>query len=217
MHSDLTEISELWNRIIKYNPLTTIIVAIQKEMSQDHFFLGKMRIIELNPLSTTQILEIYLKQFQTFEPFTEDALTLLAQFSRGIFRRFLKYITLSLELWNSKYRRTRQLIDVSIIKEAVPATLLAKDMELELTNLFPNSKEQRTSAVTIIIILQEHGPTTQKQLTKQLQLNPYTLSRILTRLEENNYITRTQNGKEKTIRLKNPNGNRTELEEHLKT
>jgi hypothetical protein len=41
------------------------------------------------------MLEAYLKRFKTPEPFTEDAILLLARMSRGIFRRFLRYLILS--------------------------------------------------------------------------------------------------------------------------
>jgi len=42
------------------------------------------------------MVEAYRKRFKTIEPFAEDALLTLARVSRGIFRRFLRYITLTL-------------------------------------------------------------------------------------------------------------------------
>ena len=48
--------------------------------------------------SPEQMVEAYRKRFKALAPFTEDALFTLARMSRGIFRRFLRYITLALQL-----------------------------------------------------------------------------------------------------------------------
>lgn len=104
MDSDLSEIYWLWNSLISRQSGATILVAIQQEMFHDHFFLDKMQIVELKPLTVEQTLEIYRKRFKTFYPFQEDAIILLAKMSRGIFRRFLRYLTLTLDLWESKHQ-----------------------------------------------------------------------------------------------------------------
>jgi hypothetical protein len=44
------------------------------------------------------MVEAYRKRFKALAPFTEDALFTLARMSREIFRRFLRYITLALQL-----------------------------------------------------------------------------------------------------------------------
>ena len=71
-------------------------LAIQKEMFHDHFFFDKMEKVELEPLRPEQMVEVYRKRFKAIEPFTEDALLTLGRMSRGIFRRFLRYIALTL-------------------------------------------------------------------------------------------------------------------------
>lgn len=76
-------------------------IAIQKEMFRDHFFLDKMHKIELEPLKLEQMLEAYRKALGTLEPFTRDGLLTLARMSRGISRRFLRYIILTLDLWQA--------------------------------------------------------------------------------------------------------------------
>jgi len=56
-----------------------------------------MEKVELEPLKPEQMLEAYRKRFKAIEPFAEDALLTLARMSRGIFRRFLRYIMVTLQ------------------------------------------------------------------------------------------------------------------------
>src|SRR5271167_772727 len=63
-------------------------------------------------LTVEQVIEIYRKRFNTLYPFRKNAITLLARMSRGIFRRFLRYLTLTLDLWESKYQETQPTIDI---------------------------------------------------------------------------------------------------------
>jgi len=83
------------------------------------------------------MVEAYRKRFKAIEPFAEDGLLTLAGVSRGIFRRFLRYITLTLRRWEADRKGS---IDTRIVKEAVTVERLAEDMELELTELFPSQR-----------------------------------------------------------------------------
>jgi len=199
MDSDLNEIHWLWNKLLSEKRTTTLVVAIQKEMFHDHFFLDKMHVVQLKPLSTEQLLQAYIKQFGTFEPFTRDAIKLLAEMSRGIFRRFLRYITLTLDLWESKYQETQPTIDAALVKQAVTIEHLTRDMENELTPLFRNSSQQRTLAVKTIMLLWENKELKQSTIATQLETSPPAISRILTTLENAKYVTHRYDGKEKII------------------
>ena len=75
--------------------------------------------------------------------------------SRGIFRRFLRYITLTLQHWETS-RNGR--VDTTIVKEAVTVERLAEDMELELGELFPKQSDLRLQAVRLLMRLEESGP-----------------------------------------------------------
>ena len=88
MDRDLSEIYWLWNKLASDKNGTIIIVAIQKEMFHDHFFLDKMQLTELKPLSTEQLLEAYTKRFGNFVPFTPDSIKLLAQMSQRNLQTF---------------------------------------------------------------------------------------------------------------------------------
>jgi len=93
--TDLETIHWIWNRLAHFPNQPNIVTTFQKELFRGHFFLGKMNRIELNPLKPDIILRFYEKKFNGTEPYTRDALLLLAKMSRGIFRRFLKYLTLT--------------------------------------------------------------------------------------------------------------------------
>ena len=205
MAKDLEEIYWLWNslRLSDATPGPNLVIAIQKEMFSGHFFFDKMSMIELKPLQPNQMVEAYVKQFRTTKPFTDDALLTLARMSRGMFRRFLRYISLTLDLWSTK-SQPRGQIDTATVKKAVTAERLSEDMELELVELFPKHSDLRLQAVRLLMHLEESGPTRQSRLGELLGIEPYTMSRLLAKLELHRYVVREREGADKTVRLANP-------------
>ena len=205
MAKDLEEIYWLWNslRLTDATPGPNLVIAIQKEMFSGHFFFDKMSMIELKPLLSSQIVEAYVKQFNMMKPFTDDALLMLARMSRGIFRRFLRYTSLTLDLWSTRSQPPRS-IDAATVKKAVTAERLAEDMELELVELFPKHGDLRLQAVRLLMHLEELGQTRQSQLGELLRIEPYTMSRLLAKLELHRYVVREREGADKTVRLANP-------------
>jgi hypothetical protein len=201
MATDLADIYWLWNNLVRTSEASpNIIVAVQKEMFGSHFFFDKMHKIELEPLEPAQMVEAFHKRFNCAGPFTEDALMTLARMSRGIFRRFQRYIMLSVKAWRT--RRSREdRIGVATVKDAVPVDRLAEDMELELSELYPKHADLRLQAVRALIHLQEQGATTQDQLVEHLGIEPYAMSRLLSKLELHRYVTRERVGSEKIVKL----------------
>jgi hypothetical protein len=200
MARDLDSIHWLWNKIASSSG-PTIVFAVQKEMSEGHFFLDKAHKFELEPLAPEQMLEVYVRRFRSTEPFTERALLKLAQMSRGIFRRFLRYILLALDLWEHKPGQP-QRIDVDLVVQAVPVERLSEDMELELSALFPKHSDLRLQAVRLLMHLEEKGPTRQIQLGEVLGIEPWAMSRLLTKLELHRYVGRERAGTDKIVSLK---------------
>jgi hypothetical protein len=201
MAKDLEGIYWLWNTLASSatSAITpNIVLAIQKEMFRDHFFFDKMEKVELEPLKPQQMVEAYRKRFKGIEPFTEDALFTLARMSRGIFRRFLRYITLTLQHWETKKSGP---IDTTIVKEAVTVERLAEDMELELVELFPKQSDLRLQAVRLLILL-EDGPRKQTELVEELGMEDYAMSRLLAKLELHRYIARRREGTDKIVTLR---------------
>jgi DNA-binding transcriptional ArsR family regulator len=204
MTKDLEEIYWLWEWAsqtarsdVQAGP--NIVVAIQKEMSRGHFFFDKMDKVELEPLRPEEMVEAYRKRFKAVEPFTEDALLSLARMSRGIFRRFLRYITLTLRHWEGYGKGVP--IDAAFVREAVPVARLAEDMELELAELFPKQSDLRLLAVRLLMLLEESGGRNQSELADLLGVEAYVLSRLLTKLETAHYVTRRREGNDKTVAL----------------
>ena len=205
--SDLEAIYWLWNDFSQFpgpafNDSPNIVISFQKEMFRDHYFLGKMNRIELKPLKPQMLVEAYGKRFPNSIIFTEDALLLLAGMSRGVFRRFLRYITLALD--HQEHTRTPLPITTDQVREAIPPHLLAEDMDQQLTEIFPRQPDMRTEAVKLLVHLEEHGPTSQTKIKELLHLPDYTVSRLLSKLEDYRYIRLEKKGIENIISPENP-------------
>ena len=201
MAKDLQEIYWLWNTLTSSSSSSVppnIVLAIQREMFRDHFFFDKMEKVELEPLKPEQMVEAYRKRFKTTKPFTEDTLLSLARVSRGIFRRFLRYITLALQYSES---HGKKIIDTETVKEAVTVERLAEDMELELVELFPKQSDLRLQAVRLLMHLEESGPKKQAELAEEFGLEEYAMSRLLAKLELHRYIVRRREGTDKIVSL----------------
>jgi hypothetical protein len=198
MAKDMQEIYWLWLSLAKSGNGPNIVLAIQKEMFTGHFFFDKMEKIELRPLEPRQMLDAYKRRFTTTDPFTEEALVTLARMSRGIFRRFLRYIMLTLDLWQIR-PEPREPIDSETVKEAVTVDRLAEDMELELVELFPKQSDLRIQAVRLLIHLEESGPQKQSELAERLGMEDYAMSRLLAKLELHRYIARQRSGTDKIV------------------
>jgi len=200
MDADLQDIYWFWNNTLSLGSQATIVVAIQKEMFRDHYFLDKMRKFELVPLDPRQMVEAYRLRFQTTYPFSEDALLTVARLSRGIFRRFMRYIVLTLDFWQRPNRP--DVIDEETVQRAVPLERLAEDMELEFVGLFPKHSELRMLAVRLIFYLQERGPEKQSQLSTELDVESSAMSRLLGKLESSKHIARSREGVDKIVALR---------------
>jgi len=201
MAKDLDEIYWLWNYLVnRTGAKPNLVLTIQKEMFRDHFFFDKMQKIELQPLTPQQMLEAYMKRFKTTQPFTEEALITLAQMSRGIFRRYLKDITSTLEHWQAQ-STPHEPITKEIVKAAVTPQRLVEDMDLELSELFPKQSDLKLQAIRLLLNLSESGPRRQDQLAEELNLEPYTITRLLQKLELHRYITRRREGNDKIVTI----------------
>jgi hypothetical protein len=215
MAKDLEEIYWLWQslnrnpQLIDSTPIPNIVIAIQKEMFGGHFFFDKMQKVELAPLRPEVMVEVYRRRFKNTDPFTSDALLTVARMSRGIFRRFLRYIMLTLDLWEEEQRVGRGRIETETVREAVTTEQLAGDMELELAGLFPKHSDLRGLAVRLLLLLQEQGERKQGELADSLEVEGYALSRLLTKLEASHHITRRRAGNDKIVSLFTPRIGRT--------
>jgi hypothetical protein len=141
-----------------------------------------------------------MEVFHGPHPFTNEALTALAIMSRGIFRRFLRYVTLTLESWEI-LPEPRQPIDPVLVKQTITIDRLTEDMESELVELFPKQSDLRLQAVRLLLLLEESGPRRQTELVKELGMEDYAMSRLLAKLELHRYIARRRDGTDKLVSL----------------
>lgn len=187
MNKDLRDVEDLWKKLQEQKTPPILILGIQKEMFGGHFFFGKMDIVELSPLKPDEMLEAYKKKWETTEPFSEEALTLLVDLSRGIFRRFLKYIQKCIE--ETIMGKKDFPITADYVKEAITLDQLVKDMDLELSELF-REKEQKTTAVKLLNCIREQPNVNQVKIAELLGVNTMAVSRLIGKLEAYGYVKR---------------------------
>jgi len=215
---DLDDLQGLWNRLMMNHKDVSIVVFIQKETFNhaDHFFYGKMDLIDLLPLTSAQLLEAYARKWGGYAPFTEDALQYIAKMSRGIFRRFKRYIGLALETWMAQGAQSEAQADLELIKKAVTDEEIMLDVDKELEGIF-RKREQKEKALELMKVLSdkkirreeakaagaksltEFFPgdeplpegLTQADLAEMLDLSEMALSRLVRELEQHGYVKRT--------------------------
>lgn len=202
MNKDLNEIRDIWSALRNLTHETNFIIFIQKEMFENvrHFLYGKMDIIELKPYTPEFLLDAYRSEFGGSAPFTDEALHELAAVSDGIFRRFQRYIK---DCYEEAYWVKQQdtLIDIELVQETIGLRRRAADMELELLDVFPRSKELRFKVAQLQSYLRKLGGSgEQGDITTELFGNDSVkASRFLSTLEASGYVSRDYDGKRKVI------------------
>jgi hypothetical protein len=207
MNRDLANLQTLWETMFNktegiYGQTSNIIVFFQKELFHGHFLMKKFDVYEIQPIKPGSLTEYYKKRFG-LAPFTEEALQELAVLSRGIFRRFKRYIRICLE--NSYTISAPMTISCKEVDKWISLDQIVKDMELELMSIFPREKELRYKTVLLLQFLREKGPTPQNIIAQEVfDGNETQTSRVLDRLEsqiEWRYITRERVGRDKIVTL----------------
>ncbi|MCD6529029.1 hypothetical protein J7L06_01910 [Candidatus Bathyarchaeota archaeon] len=198
MIRDLAAFQSWWENVLEkyegYEQSFNLVVFWQKELWGGHFSFGKFDVIELKPWPPEKLAEVIDKNWE--HPFTKEALIELGVLSRGIWRRFKKYIRICLDHYYAM--KEKKMIDRKQIKEWITLDQLVKDMELELMDIYPNNKELRKKCVIVLRYLREKGPTDQPTITRDLfDGNKMAASRLLNKLEAHGYIEGHYEGREK--------------------
>jgi len=191
MNKDVDELQHMWSEFMEdERKKVTFLISAQKEilMKHQHFFFGKIMWEELKPLTPKQLLEAYKQKWESYAPFTEDSLAMVAKLCRGVFRRFLRYICLVIENYNANGRSG--LITIEDVRTAISFDVLQNDMELELADVFTNSG-QRTEAIKILDLLRESS-LTQKQIAETTGISEPTVGRLVQKLELYGYVKRSR-------------------------
>jgi len=207
MHNDLTKLQFWWENVFTdqlegYTQHVNLVLFFQKELFHGHFFFGKLDVYELKPLTPDQLLECYRSLFNDFYPFTEDALREIAILSRGVFRRFKKYIRICLDQAFLSNSNTITEITREKVNEWITLEQVVKDMELEMMTIFPKERENRVLSVKVLRLLREKGSLPQSKIAAEIfDGASMRASRVLDRLESWGYIRRERSGKEKIVSL----------------
>jgi GTPase SAR1 family protein len=187
-NEDLQSIEAIWKRAIDTagsEMRATIVLGIQKETFGGHFFYGKMHIVDLKPMTREEMIPAYKHKWKTTAPFTEEALGLLADFSRGIFRRFLRYIAKSVE---TACTRKEFPITVEAVNASVTLETLIEDMNQEMAKIFKNNEEQKMLAVKLLTLLRQKPNLNQKDIAEALQASEDVIGMILKKLSLYSYV-----------------------------
>ena len=203
--SDLRELEKFWLSILRYGDedegqQVNLVMFFQKELwdLRPSFFCGKFNEKTLNPLTPKQLTEYYKTTLGDYYPFTEEALKELADLSRGIFRRFKKYVGLCVE----QIGDLETSLEPSDVNAVIDLDVLVEDFEQELKNVFPRNRELRKKTVSIIRGLSVK-PKQQKYISQTFfEAHPLECSRVLSALESWGYIERRFVNREKIVSLK---------------
>ena len=94
-----------------------------------------------------------------------------------------------------------RLISKEDVQHWIKDKVLVQDLELELHNVFPKQKGLRNITVQLLRRL-AHENLKQSDITHEyFDDNKANASRFLSTLEENDYITRTYDDKDKVVKL----------------
>lgn len=198
MTRDLTEIQALWEKLSSKE--VNIVISVQKELFSGHFFFGKMNVVELQLLKPEELMHVFKTRFSNCDLITDDALLLLGRLSRGVFRRFLKYLSLTLETF--AILNETPPVNVNHVNRAITIEELVKDMELELYDIFQNA-QQRRQAIELLNYLRDKKQGNQKDIAEFLNMSETTAGKLINKLVAFNYLARRRGeGREWIISLK---------------
>jgi len=143
-------------------------------------------LLELNPLKPEEMLEAYKMIVGSYTPFDEQSLSLMAQLSRGIFRRFMRYIRLTVA---DMLLKGKGIVSVDDVKTIINDDVLMKDAELEFMEMFRNEAHKQQATKTLSF-LREQKEANQKTIAEALGFAEAAVSRLVNTLEDHGYVRR---------------------------
>jgi len=210
MLKDLDDFAKWWETTVLadyegvYNQNPNVIIFFQKELFSGHFLFGKFDVFELKPMSPQLLIRTLKENCGSIEPFTAEALEYLGRLSRGIIRRFKKYVKTCLE---KALEHGCFSISPDLAKQWIGLEQLERDLELELMDVFPKQKELRKSSVILLQLLNERKAVPQNEIAEEVfDGNKVKCSRVLDKLEAWGYILRewesTEEAHRKIVKLR---------------
>ena len=172
LNKSLAELEDFWIKLEEYNygveeeQTVNLVIFFQKELwdLRPHFFCGKFREITLKPLTTKQLIEHYENVFESIYPFSEDALREIAVLSRGLPRRFKKYVGLCVEqIDDNTITRFSEKNNVSYNGDILNNNIIKKEKD--------NTSKKIFSKKEVIVLLSD----VEKTITNNLLIKDFEL------------------------------------------
>jgi hypothetical protein len=208
---DIAELEKLYKDLSnpELEARANIVIAVQKELPKTNYLFGKAERLELKPENPRRLVAYYRGLFHCgTEPFTEDALLIVAQLSRGIFRRWKEYVGICLRQFQTE-KKNQGKLTLQDVDEWITNDRIYVDWEYEFSSLFERSEREQ---VFKVIQLLRHLLSRKGKEAKQHEIardifdgNEDACSRMLMKLEARGIIKRfpvaTGRGHEKMVRL----------------
>ena len=186
LRNDLQGINKLWLQIRNYK--VTLVFSISENWLMDKSVLNKTEEFKLYPFQPQEFLSAYRNIWKNPEPFTDDALLRLAEYSDGIFRKFMTLISICLQA--KQTRGIKAPITKEIVKNLVLRDSLLKVLEHEFSLLFKGKKKNQALKIMEIVI-ESQIKLNQRQIAEKTGYSEATLSRIINKLNDKKYIEKT--------------------------
>lgn len=185
MNTDIDELYSLWQSLAQRD--VHFVIAVQEElvMKHPHFFWGKCRPVKLKPMPKEELAEAYkVSTGEGNRAFTDGALLELGRLSRGVFRRFKKYMGIAIK----KNLDERAPLTAEHVRGAITADILDGDLELELADVFRNPNQKRVALAALNLL--RLRSMNQKELAESLGVSEATAGKIVGRLVLYEYVGR---------------------------
>jgi len=197
---DITAIQEFWESL-ENRAKTHLVIAIQKELvlKAPNFFWGKCDKYIVEPLTTLQLVEAFRLSNPDTEVFDPEALQLLGELSRGIFRRFKRYMRLTIEANQEQIPPMNK----ELVERTINDDIVFQDLDSELADLFDDEEKRRYASKTLNY-LRSHSDVNMKTIAEDLGSISETMTqKLLQKLVLYGYITTKHGheGKEKLVNL----------------
>ncbi len=189
INGDLDEFSAVWQWLNSTGWKGHVAFFAQQETFGTHFVQGKGHVYELKPFGAQTLVDYFWDTFGDLWPFEDEALLRLARLSRGIMRRYKKYVGTCLSRWAADKKRPR-LVSADLVRSSITIEELARDMELDLGRIFTKEEPRRNAVRVFWYLAGNDGGVNQTTLSRELGLEQMALSRLLGPLESAGYILR---------------------------
>ena len=158
------------------------------------------RAFEITPFAPNELVESYVSEFGSKYPFGE-VLARIARISRGIFRRFLRYLAVCIELHRLTGKQEEALSPTKV--DEVLNREMEKDWEADLRQIFPRGDAQRKALkiLNILIRTDEYFAPQEGFPDMVYGLGQAETSTIMSKLEEHGYIKRVWINRKRHVRL----------------